>query len=93
MYIEVVVAVEAHKIMPVALVITEEEVLAVYAAVVLPPLLCLLDGLPLGMVIACEGNRMFIKIGKHRSLPIAYNTFLFRYIFHIICFERRVLWF
>ena len=91
MYIEVVVAVEAHEIMPVALVITEEEVLAVYASVVLPPLLCLLYGLPLGMVIACEGNRMFIKIGKHRSLPIAYNTFLFRYIFHIICFERRVL--
>ena len=46
---EVVVAVEAYEIMAVALVVAEEEVLAVDAAVVLPPAFCLLYGLAFGI--------------------------------------------
>ena len=51
MYVEVVIAIEAHEIMPVALMVAEEQVLAVHASVVLPPLLGLLDDLSLGMVV------------------------------------------
>ena len=97
MYVEVVVAVEAHEIMPVALVVAEEKVLAVYAAVVLPPLLCLLDGLALGMVVACEGYVVFLQIGYHFLLSLAYFCCLIlaywqclsRYMFHLYFFENN----
>ena len=76
MYVEVVIAIEAHEIMPVALMVAEEQVLAVHNAVVLPPLLDLLDGFALGVVIASDRNPMFLKIGEHRLLPLAYDCFL-----------------
>ena len=76
MNVEVVVAVEAHEIMPVSLMVAEEQVLAVHTAVVLPPLLGLLDGFALGVVIASERNPMLLKIGEHRLLPLAYYCFL-----------------
>ena len=53
-YVEVVVAMERYKIMAVALMIAEEEVFAVYAAVVAPPEFRLFYGFPLGMVIDFE---------------------------------------
>ena len=76
MNVEVVVAVEAHEIMPVALMVAEEEVLAVHTAVIPPPHLGLLDGLSLGVVIASERNPMFLKIGEHGLLSLAYYCFL-----------------
>ena len=45
---EVVVAVEAYEIMAVAFVVAEEEVLAVNAAIVLPPSFRFLDGFAFG---------------------------------------------
>ena len=75
MYVEVVIAIEAHEIMPVTLMVAEEQVLAVHTAVVLPPLLGLLDGFALWVVIASERNPMHLKIGEHRLLPPAYYCF------------------
>ena len=72
MYVEVVIAIEAHEIMPVALMVAEEQVLAVHASVVLPPLLGLLDGLSLGMVVASERDVVLLQIVDHLLLSIAY---------------------
>jgi hypothetical protein len=44
----------AHQIVAVALVVAQEYVLAMHAPVVLPPALCLLNGLSLGMVVVAE---------------------------------------
>lgn len=72
---EVVVAVEAYEIMAVALVVAEEEVLAVHAAIVFPPAFCLLYGFAFGMVVAAEWNVVFLKVVE--------NLFLsFGYLFH-----------
>ena len=68
MYVEVVVAVEAHEIMPVALMVAEEQVLAVHAAVILPPHLSLLDGLSLGVVVASERNVVFLNLNISYSV-------------------------
>ena len=76
MNVEVVVALEAHEIMPVALVVSEKEVLAVHAAVIPPPHLGLLDGLSLGVVIASERNPVFLEIVEYRLLSLAYYCFL-----------------
>lgn len=74
---EVVVAVEAYEIMAVALVVAEEEVLAVDAAVVLPLALRFLDCFAFGMIIAREWDVVFFKVVE--------NLFLsFGYLFH--CF-------
>ena len=72
MYVEVVIAIEAHEIMPVALMVAEEQVLAVHASVVLPPLLGLLNGLSLGMVVASERDVVPLQIVDHLLLSIAY---------------------
>ena len=64
-YGEVVVAVEAYEIVTVALVVAEEEVLAVHAAVVFPPLFRLLDGLSLGVVVVGERDVVFSEICEY----------------------------
>lgn len=50
--IKVMVAMEAYQVVLIALVIAHEDVLAMDAAIVMPPALRLLDGLALGMVVA-----------------------------------------
>ena len=64
-YGEVVVAVEAYEIVAVALVVAEEEVLAVHAAVVFPPSSRLLDGLSLGVVVVGERDVVFSEICEY----------------------------
>ncbi len=64
-YGEVVVAVETHEIMPVSLVVAEEEILAVHAAVILPPLFSLLYGLSFGVVVVGEWYVMFSEIVQY----------------------------
>lgn len=59
--IEVVVAMEAHQIVAVALMVAQEDVLAMDAAIVAPPTLGLLDGLALGMVVAGVRYRMLAQ--------------------------------
>ena len=76
MYVEVVIAIEAHEIMPVALMVAEEQVLAVHASVVLPPWLGLLDGLSLGMVVASERDVVLLQIVDHLFLSLAYFRLL-----------------
>ena len=49
---EIVVAVEAYEIMAVAFVVAEKEVLAVNAAIVLPPSFRYLAGLSFGVDVA-----------------------------------------
>ena len=56
------VAVNANQVMLVALVVAEEEVLAMHRAVVLPPATCLLDGLSLGVIVVRKGDIVFSKI-------------------------------
>lgn len=56
---EIVVAVEAYKIMAVAFVVAEEEVLAVNAAIVLLPSFRFLDGFAFGVVVAGEWDVVF----------------------------------
>ena len=56
MYVQVMVAVETYQVVPVALMVAHEDVLAMYTAVILPPALSLLDCLAFGMVVAGEGN-------------------------------------
>ena len=69
------VAVETDQIMTGALVVAEEEVLAVHAAIVFPPAFCLLYGFAFGMVVAAEWNVVFFKVVE--------NLFLsFGYLFH-----------
>ena len=64
-YGEVVVAVETHEIMPVSLVVAEEEILAVHAAVILPPLFSLFDGLSFGVVVVGEWYVMFSELVQY----------------------------
>ena len=61
MYVQVVVAVEAYQVVLVSLVVAHEDVLAVHAAVILPPALSFLDGLALGMVVAGEGDIVLLQ--------------------------------
>lgn len=97
MDVEIVVAIEAHEIMLVALVVAEKQVLAVNASIGPPPLLGLLDGLALGMVVACEGYVVFLQIGNHFLLSLAYFCCLIlaywqclsRYMFHLYFFENN----
>ena len=65
MDVEVVVAMEAHEVMLVALVVAEEDVLAMHRAIIFPPLLGLLDGLAFRMVIHFVVNVMLAEIGEY----------------------------
>ena len=53
---------EAHKVVFVAFMITEEDVLAMHGAVILPPTLCFLDSLTFGVIIVCEWYVVFSQI-------------------------------
>lgn len=91
---EVVVAVEAYEIMAVALVVAEEEVLAVHAAIVFPPAFCLLYGFAFGMVVAAEWNVVFFKVVENLFLSFGYlfhsssNYFLQKY--NIIAYKQKL---
>lgn len=63
--VEVVVTMEADEIVLVALVVAHKNVLAVDRAIVLPPALCLLNRLALGVVVASEGDVMFPEIAEY----------------------------
>ena len=66
MYVEVVVTVEAYKIMLVALVVAEKQILAVHAAIIFPPLLSLLNGLALRMIVVGEWYVVLAQVAEHR---------------------------
>jgi hypothetical protein len=57
-YGEVMLAVKAHQIMFVPLMVAEKEVLAMHAAIILPPPLSLLYRLALWVVIVTKRNPM-----------------------------------
>ena len=63
--VEVVVTMEADEIVLVALVVAHKNVLAVDGTIVLPPALCLLNRLALGVVVASEGDVMFPEIAEY----------------------------
>ena len=56
---QVVLAVEADEVVLGTLVVAHEDVLAMHAAIILPPAFGLLDGLALGMVVAGERDVVF----------------------------------
>ena len=56
---------EAYKVMLVAFVVAQEDVLAMYASVILPPSLCFLYGLALWMVVTSEWNVMLVEIVQY----------------------------
>ena len=60
--VKVVVAMEANKIVLVALMVAHEDILAVNRAVIFPPALCLLDSLAFGMAVAREWNAVFRQV-------------------------------
>lgn len=70
---EVVVAGEADEIVLVALVIAHENVLAMHAAVVVPPAFCLLDGFALGVVVGSEGDIVLLQVAEHFLLTRRYD--------------------
>jgi hypothetical protein len=57
-YGKVMLAVEAHQIVLIPLMVTEKEVLAVHTAIILPPPLSLLYHLALWVVIVTKRNPM-----------------------------------
>ncbi len=65
---QVVVAIEADKVVLVALVVAHEDVLAMHTAVVVPPAFRLLDGLALGVIVARVRNMVPVQPGKHHFL-------------------------
>ena len=73
---EVVVAVEANQIMLVALMVSEKQVFAVHAAIVLPPLLRLLDGLALRMIVIGKGNVVLPQVCQYFFFS-RHNKFVF----------------
>ena len=52
------IAMKTDQIVLIPFVVAKKEILAVYAAVVVPPLFGFSDGFPLGVCIASEGNSM-----------------------------------
>jgi hypothetical protein len=65
MNIQVIVAMEAYQIMLVTLMVTQENVLTVYTAVILPPPLGFLYGLPLRMIIVNKSYMMLSQESKN----------------------------
>ena len=59
---QVVVAIEADEVMHVALMVAEEEVLAMDRPVVVPPAFGLLDGLAFGVSVVGVGDVMLLEI-------------------------------
>jgi hypothetical protein len=60
--VKVVVAVEAHQIVAVAFMVSEEEILAMDRAVLLPPAFGFFYGFTFGMIVICKRNVMFSEI-------------------------------
>ena len=56
------VAMKADQIVLIAFVIAHEDILAMYAAIVLPPAFGFLDGLTLGVVVAGERYLMLSEV-------------------------------
>ncbi|MDE5916878.1 MAG: hypothetical protein K2G62_01980, partial [Oscillospiraceae bacterium] len=73
--------VEAYEIMPVALVVAEEKVLAVYGTVVFPLWFCFLDGFPFRVVVTRERNLVAAQIFKYCffSRHDAWNVFICKF--------------
>ena len=59
------VAMETDEIVAVSLVVAEEEILAMYTAIVAPPALCLLYGLAIGMIIIFKGDVVLPQVCKY----------------------------
>ena len=74
MDVEVVVAVEADEVVLVALVVAHEDVLAVHGTVVLPPALCFLDGLALGMLVTGEWDVVCLEVFKDFLLSVGHQS-------------------
>ena len=73
---QVFVARETDEVMPVALVIAHEDILAMHRPVVVPPTLRFLDGLAFGVVVGREGDVMVLQIPQHFLLPLGNNLVL-----------------
>ena len=80
---QVVVAVEADEVVLIALVVAHEDVLAMHAAIVVPPAFCLLNGLALGVVVARVRNMVPVQPGKHQFLTRIFNR-------HIAIYDLRI---
>ena len=74
MDVEIVVTMEAHEVMLIALVVTEENVLAMHRAIVFPPLFGLLNGLAFWMVIHFVVNVMLAEVGEYFFLSIGNHS-------------------
>ena len=70
---EVVVAWEADEIVLVTFVVAHEDVLAMHAAVIVPPTFGFLDGLTFGVVVGGEGYVVLCEIAKHPLLAVGDN--------------------
>ena len=77
-YCQIVVAIETNQIVLIALVITHKEVLAVYAAIVMPPAFRLLYRLAFGVIVASIGDIVFTQVLLHLrlSFTLHFSTFL-----------------
>lgn len=62
MNVKVVIAMETHQIVLVALVIAEEEILAMDGSILFPPAFSLLDGFALGVIVGGKRNLMLVQI-------------------------------
>jgi hypothetical protein len=62
MDVQIVVTVKAHKVMLVALVVAEKQVLAVHGAVVLPPSLRFLYGFAFRVIVILKRDFVFPQI-------------------------------
>lgn len=62
---KVVVAVEAYEVVAVTLVVTQEDVLAMHRAIVLPPAAGLLYGLAFGMGVTGIFYSVLVKVCQH----------------------------
>ena len=65
---QVMIAVKADEVMLRALVVAHEDILAMHAAIVLPPAFSLLDGLALGVVVARVWYVMRSQVIQHLFL-------------------------
>jgi hypothetical protein len=68
--VEIVVAMEADEVVLIALVVAHEDVFAMHRPVVVPPPLCFLDGLSLGMLVASERYVVLAEKREHLFLSV-----------------------
>ena len=77
---QIIIAREANEVMLVALVVAHEDVLAMHAAVSVPPTFVFLDGFALGVIVGGEGNMVLAEIAKDALLTIGDNVVFFHWI-------------